>query len=72
MGMWVTGANSYDPAINKALGFEAPSRLVGFLGWLAQAAARRCAEDRASLARAAHEGLDRLNRQREADLIQPP
>jgi nitroreductase len=31
-GMWVTGANSYDPAINKALGFEAPSRLVGFLG----------------------------------------
>ena len=31
-GMWVTGANSYDPQINKALGFEAPSRLVGFLG----------------------------------------
>ena len=30
-GMWVTGANSYDPAINKALGFEAPSRLIGFL-----------------------------------------
>ncbi len=31
-GMWVTGANSYDPQVNKALGFEAPSRLVGFLG----------------------------------------
>jgi nitroreductase len=31
-GMWVTGANSYDPQINKALGFTAPSRLVGFLG----------------------------------------
>ncbi|HEX9327608.1 MAG TPA: nitroreductase [Reyranella sp.] len=31
-GMWVTGANSYDPQINKWLGFEAPSRLVGFLG----------------------------------------
>lgn len=31
-GMWVTGANSYDPRVNKALGFEAPSRLVGFLG----------------------------------------
>jgi nitroreductase len=30
-GMWVTGLNAYDPAINKALGFEAPSRLVGFL-----------------------------------------
>ena len=31
-GMWVTGANSYDPQVNKWLGFEAPSRLVGFLG----------------------------------------
>jgi nitroreductase len=31
-GMWVTGANSYDPQVNKALGFEAPSRVVGFLG----------------------------------------
>lgn len=30
-GMWVTGANAYDPEINAALGFEAPSRLVGFL-----------------------------------------
>ena len=30
-GMWVTGANTYDPGINKLLGFEAPSRLVGFL-----------------------------------------
>jgi nitroreductase len=31
-GMWVTGANAYDPAVAAALGFEAPSRLVGFLG----------------------------------------
>ena len=31
-GMWVTGANSYDPLVNKWLGFEPPSRLVGFLG----------------------------------------
>lgn len=30
-GMWVTGANSYDPQVNKALGFVAPSRLIGFL-----------------------------------------
>ena len=30
-GMWVTGANAYDPAVAAALGFEAPSRLVGFL-----------------------------------------
>jgi nitroreductase len=30
-GMWVTGANTYDPNINKLLGFEPPSRLVGFL-----------------------------------------
>jgi len=30
--MWVTGANTYDLRINRALGFEAPSRLVGFLG----------------------------------------
>ena len=30
-GMWVTGANTYDPSLNAALGFEAPSRLVGFL-----------------------------------------
>ncbi len=30
-GMWVTGANAYDPTVNKWLGFEAPSRLVGFL-----------------------------------------
>jgi nitroreductase len=29
--MWVTGLNSYDPKVNKLLGFEAPSRLVGFL-----------------------------------------
>jgi len=30
-GMWVTGANAYDPKVASALGFEAPSRLVGFL-----------------------------------------
>jgi nitroreductase len=30
-GMWVTGANTYDPRLNALLGFEAPSRLVGFL-----------------------------------------
>jgi nitroreductase len=30
-GMWVTGANTYDPTVNTALGFHAPSRLVGFL-----------------------------------------
>ena len=30
-GMWVTGANAYDPEINTSLGFVAPSRLVGFL-----------------------------------------
>jgi len=30
-GMWVTGANAYDPEINASLGLEAPSRLVGFL-----------------------------------------
>jgi nitroreductase len=30
-GMWVTGPNGYDPRVASALGFEAPSRLVGFL-----------------------------------------
>jgi nitroreductase len=30
-GMWVTGPNSYDRQVNAALGFEAPSRLVGFI-----------------------------------------
>ncbi len=30
-GMWVTGANTYDPVVNAALGFEAPSRLIGLL-----------------------------------------
>jgi nitroreductase len=30
-GMWVTGVNTYDPRLNTLLGFEAPSRLVGFL-----------------------------------------
>lgn len=29
--MWVTGPNAYDPKVASALGFEAPSRLVGFL-----------------------------------------
>lgn len=29
--MWVTGANAYDANVNALLGFEAPSRLVGFL-----------------------------------------
>jgi nitroreductase len=30
-GMWVTGANAYDAEVARALGFELPSRLVGFL-----------------------------------------
>jgi nitroreductase len=30
-GMWVTGLNAYDPNVNALLGFQAPSRLVGFL-----------------------------------------
>ncbi len=30
-GMWVTGPNAYDATLAAALGFEAPSRLVGFL-----------------------------------------
>jgi len=30
-GMWVTGPNAYDANVNRLLGFEAPSRLVGFL-----------------------------------------
>ena len=30
-GIWVTGANAYDARVNEALGFRAPSRLVGFL-----------------------------------------
>jgi nitroreductase len=30
-GMWVTGLNTYDPKVNAWLGFESPSRLVGFL-----------------------------------------
>ena len=30
-GMWVTGPNAYDATVNRLLGFEAPSRLVGFL-----------------------------------------
>lgn len=30
-GKWVTGANCYDPMVNKALGFEHPDRLVGLI-----------------------------------------
>jgi len=30
-GMWVTGPNTYDATVNRLLGFEAPSRLVGIL-----------------------------------------
>ncbi len=30
-GKWVTGPNSYDPAVAEALGFTAPDRLAGFL-----------------------------------------
>ncbi len=30
-GMWVTGPNVYDANVNRVLGFEAPSRLVGHL-----------------------------------------
>lgn len=30
-GMWVTGPNVYDANVNRLLGFEAPSRLVGHL-----------------------------------------
>ncbi|MBE7213339.1 MAG: nitroreductase [Gluconacetobacter diazotrophicus] len=30
-GIWVTGATSYDPAIQVALGFAPPDRLLGFL-----------------------------------------
>ncbi len=30
-GMWVTGANCYDPEVTAVLGLRAPSRLVGFL-----------------------------------------
>jgi len=30
-GIWVTGANSYDPCIATALGFRAPDRLAGFV-----------------------------------------
>jgi hypothetical protein len=29
-GMWVTGANTCDPSVNTALGFQAPGRMVGF------------------------------------------
>ncbi|MGE0577473.1 MAG: hypothetical protein AB7O82_22605, partial [Reyranella sp.] len=39
--MWVTGANAYDPNVNALLGFEAPSRLVGFLTVGTPARARR-------------------------------
>ena len=30
-GKWVTGANSHDPAVQAALGFTAPNRVLGFL-----------------------------------------
>ena len=30
-GKWVSGPNAYDPAVAKALGFEAPDRVIGFL-----------------------------------------
>ena len=61
-GMWVTGANAYDPAINKALGFEAPSRLVGFLGvGTPRPMPADAPKTAASLACPAHEGLDRLS-----------
>lgn len=30
-GKWVTGANCYDPMVNKALGFNEPDRLVGLI-----------------------------------------
>ena len=60
-GMWVTGANSYDPAGQQVAGLrsaEPAGRL--FRRRHAQAAAGGRAEDRASLARPAHQGLDRL------------
>ena len=31
LGPLLSGANTYDPQANAALGFRAPSRLVGFL-----------------------------------------
>lgn len=30
-GFWVTGPDSYDPALRRALGFEAQERVLGFL-----------------------------------------
>src|SRR5262249_2546082 len=30
-GVWVTGPNTYDLHVNGLLGFEPPSRLIGFL-----------------------------------------
>jgi nitroreductase len=49
-GMWVTGANAYDARVNAALGFRAPSRLVGFLAIGTSKAATTAAErpDRAA------------------------
>lgn len=38
--MWVTGPNAYDASVNRLLGFEPPSRLVGFLTLGTPAAAR--------------------------------
>jgi nitroreductase len=31
-GMWVTGANAYDPFVQKALGIVADEILLGFIG----------------------------------------
>lgn len=30
-GIWVTGANAYDPSVQASLGFNAPDTLAGFL-----------------------------------------
>jgi nitroreductase len=30
-GKWVTGANMYDPEVNKAFGYTAPDRLIGMI-----------------------------------------
>ena len=49
-GMWVTGANTYDANVNALLGFEAPSRLVGFVsvGTPVSAAAPMARPDRSA------------------------
>jgi len=50
--MWVTGPNAYDASVNRLLGFEPPSRLVGFLTLGTPAPARPDAPPRPE--RAAH------------------